>query len=1169
VSRGIYHNIGELLQINKKFGVESFEVSMAKKFGATIIREEHGSGDRFSDYTPLIEVLSNPSQYNGEIIYLESCQNACARISGQAIPNQYVVDWSGDDPTIFNVLNPTQRISLTPEEVISAKGGKLILNPEKDLALTLDSNSTNSKVLETTTTTSANPPETQQPNSTKPLWEKAIRGRNGELAVADALKNVEAPSTTLTRELLKQRQQLLQNFFVTRNTTPAEQRLGERIARYIDDFSSLLDSTKPLTKDDLVQLVQGENLLSRNTLNFVTDLKQYDDPVVISLGEGIIKDTLELGRAAWNKATPEQRVYILKEAGYDVVDAVLSRGVNQLAEIPDASTLPNLLSNVVEPVVEKYFTDVETFVKKLEAVIAPGSTSRASIEAKKAREDLEARRAEFYAALDTVKEDPNNIAAYTKLAGLQLDAQQPKPKYLVGLFNDYSDRGLAAEVYKALGLPKDRVPERVVAELESLKNKDAETRRKKLTEALGIDLKTLAKESDEDARRDNAGLIDRLRANEGLIPANIALAKKQGADTLLIMHGFGRTASDHNFTREVLTNDYYKGKTVLGITCQNSCVRYTGSNLPTEFIWKRNNDDSLEVWSILNSNYKINFTPEVVSRLRDIYALPYASTRELASAEALENVKTLPALGTIKEFKEVVSDAGYRLITPGKKNTVEALNEKIETYYKPSLVQIESAIKQSKTPNRDAFLKTLSSIQEAIKSKDFTNLPKNAELDELMRFVDEELPGLDSPPIRGVITNSILLQADNLKTGAEYKDFLANNPLLARFLVREGERNKTLRELKASLVEDLILGGGDATPGNLNAGSKVSREPLSRQNISDALRMANSQGGAVDEVLTQVPGSQQLNVRKRRDPNAALPTTVGQAVKEFKDALAQVNRTGVMDDRTQIKLNNAVFAMESLDDKSYARKMREVVARLTGRTADEGKPFMSAAVELLNDPTKSWSREQVADILSYAIGTKDVKFAQNLDDAEVLKFGRLVAQRPEVYSQFDHVYVGHGTGIVEHGTWSLEARPSAGYGKRELIQHVIDNEYPRGTEVGVSACETGCPKRIQDAVPPMHRVVSRGAVGNTLDNLQRLVEELSALPVPTKIMDVFAQYDGLLREAMSANKQRSLEILQEMSDIEDDFNAVNKKYKFKSEQQVRAKMKQAQDAIEKDLLGDC
>lgn len=387
-------------------------------------------------------------------------------------------------------------------------------------------------------------------------------------------------------------------------------------------------------------------------------------------------------------------------------------------------------------------------------------------------------------------------------------------------------------------------------------------------------------------------------------------------------------------------------------------------------------------------------------------------------------------------------------------------------------------------------------------------------------------------------------------------------------VVKQLDALPTETKLEQPLDEagDLNAELGNST---LPKGERLIREPLSRQNIGDALRMANSQGGAVDEVLTQVPSSQQLNVRKRRDPNAALPTTVGQAVKEFKDALAQVNRTGVMDDRTQIKLNNAVFAMESLDDKSYAKKMREVVARLTGRTADEGKPFMSAAVELLNDPTRSWSREQVADILSYAIGTKDVKFAQNLDDAEVLKFGRLVAQRPEVYSQFDHVYVGHGTGIVEHGTWSLEARPSTGYGKRELIQHVIDNEYPRGTEVGVSACETGCPKRIQDAVPPMHRVVSRGAVGSTLDNLQRLVEELSALPVPTKIMDVFAQYDGLLREAMSANKQRSLEILQEMSDIEDDFNVVNKKYKFKSEQQVRAKMKQAQDAIEKDLLGDC
>lgn len=335
----------------------------------------------------------------------------------------------------------------------------------------------------------------------------------------------------------------------------------------------------------------------------------------------------------------------------------------------------------------------------------------------------------------------------------------------------------------------------------------------------------------------------------------------------------------------------------------------------------------------------------------------------------------------------------------------------------------------------------------------------------------------------------------------------------------------------------------------------------------DAAALGNTIGGIDFTPISE--SGKSLAKMPRTSTEVGVPSTIGEAVSNFRSSLEQLNKTGVMDNTIQSTLNNSVRALSVLKDKSYAEKAREVVRRLTGREAGEGKPFMSAAVEMLNDESRQLSRDEIADVLSYAIGTKDVQFAPNMDDAEVLRFGRMVAAAPETFSQFDHLYIGHGTGIVEHGNWSLEARPSAGYSKRELVQHVIDNNYPRGTEVGVAACETGCPKRIQDSVPPLHRVVSRGTVQGSLDNLQRLIEGLSDMPTNPKVMDVLAEYDGLMREALNANKQRGASILQRMSELEDEFNDITKRSRFANEQRTRAQIKQAQASIEKDLLGDC
>lgn len=405
---------------------------------------------------------------------------------------------------------------------------------------------------------------------------------------------------------------------------------------------------------------------------------------------------------------------------------------------------------------------------------------------------------------------------------------------------------------------------------------------------------------------------------------------------------------------------------------------------------------------------------------------------------------------------------------------------------------------------------------------------------------------------------------------------LENEVLFApgnKFVVDDVKMEKGLPTYYVSQInalDDTL--GVDTKYINLESGESfapsIQREPLSRQNISDAVRFADREFDAAS--LRGQGLNPALNLPPLKVSRSAplTPGTIGQAVNNFKDALRKINKTGEMDADSQIALNNSVLALETLKDKTYANKMREVVARLSGRSVDEGKPFMSAAVEMLNDG-KPRSRDEIADILSYAIGTKDVKFAQNLTDDEVLKFGRLIAQRPETFSQFDHLYVGHGTGVVEHGTWSLEARPSTGYKSRDLVQHIVDNTYPKGTEVGVAACETGCPKRIQDAVPPLHRVVSRGAVQGAMENMQRLIEGLSSMPTTPKVMDVLAEYDGLLREALTANKQRGTEILQKMSALEDEFNDITKRNKFANEQRTRAKIKQAQASIEKDLLGDC
>lgn len=330
--------------------------------------------------------------------------------------------------------------------------------------------------------------------------------------------------------------------------------------------------------------------------------------------------------------------------------------------------------------------------------------------------------------------------------------------------------------------------------------------------------------------------------------------------------------------------------------------------------------------------------------------------------------------------------------------------------------------------------------------------------------------------------------------------------------------------------------------------------------------------GETDALLSASPlqvRDKELKVPKRRNELVKLPNTTREAMTSFKEALQRVRETGQLDAPTQLKLNNAVYAMEFYkENPGIAREMREVVRRMTGRELDEGKPFMSAAVDLLNDDKQNWSRLEVADLVSYGVGVKDVKFAANMTDEEVLKFGRRMLEYPETMSQFDYLYVGHGTGIVEHGTWSLEARPSTGYTRRELIQHVIDREFPKGVEVGVAACETGSPKRIQDAVPPLHRVVSRGQVQSSLDNLQHLVEALSAMPTSEKVMDVLAHYDNLLREALGANKQRGIEILTRMSELEDEFNQITKTQKFANERRARRDMDAAFKAIEKELLDE-
>lgn len=871
---------------------------------------------------------------------------------------------------------------------------------------------------------------TPQPPPIKQLWEKVVRGRKGENEVEPILAKMVAPKVeSLTVSNMQTRQAVFQKEFLQNDSldTPDSRRINERLARAIDD--SLLDILKNESLTDAVveSLVDGENYLSRNTLNFLSDLEKPNQIATL-----VYDTAFDLGRIAWNKATPKQRVYLLKEAGYDVITKL---GV-ELS--PEKSTT--------------------SFVQRMQNDWKAFAESTNLVEGEK-----------------LLKTQPTIDEAL---------ASKPMPK-------TFSD------IAKFLN---ETNPTPIV---ENVSTGSA-------------------------ARDKGKGIKTRL-----LPPFHFKAADRAHPRVHTLLLKTNDADVRRNSNSIVLSN--YAG---------DLSYRYINAFLRNGW------DGAVEM---LKTQTLVSKSGKVVKE------------RTLTEDEARMAIEQLVAMvgATPKTIEAIANSEQYH---PFKRRDY-LLSKYGEAKFSPEELE---ELNQPRFPIRGLPLRFVENLKVGDELIDRAIISTSTIQDHAVSFAKGEVgqTGLSEPGalvrfktvenarVTANVMEGEVIYLPNTKFKVVAKTELEGLPLY------EFEEITSLDELALPLESAISADPLSKIDAN------IQREPLSRQNIDDAVSLADKEFDAATLVGRGLNPAISLPPLKVSRSAPLTPGTIGQAVNNFKDALRKVNKTGELDADTQIALNNSVLALETLKDKTYANKMREVVARLSGRGVNEGKPFMSAAVEMLND-NKPRSRDEIADILSYAIGTKDVKFATNLTDEEVLKFGRLIAQRPETFSQFDHLYVGHGTGVVEHGTWSLEARPSAGYKTRELVQHVVDNLYPKGSEVGVAACETGCPKRIQDAVPPLHRVVSRGAVASSLENMQRLIEGLSDMPTTPKVMDVLAEYDGLLREAITANKQRGAEILEQMQTLEADFDNITRRSKFANEQRTRAQIKKAQSAIEKDLLGDC